>query len=165
MVTEVLVLSAGLAVMLVVHLVLLRRTLAPLRRLTAGRWGRSTRVAPGAGSPRSTRARPSWSRWPVRSTTMLDRLEDERRDSARRALVAQEDERLRIAREMHDQIGQTLTALTIQAERGAETDGPVDPRGARADRADRARRASRTCAGSGASCARRRSTTSGSATR
>ena len=53
---------------------------------------------------------------------MLDRLEDERRDSARRALAAQEDERLRIAREMHDGIGQTLTAIALQAERAAAMD-------------------------------------------
>ncbi len=123
-VTEVLVLSAGLAVMLVVHLLVLRRTLAPLRRLTHV-VGTLDARDPG--------------RLPVDARTvevnaladafngLLDRLDSEQRRSARRALVAQEDERLRIAREMHDQIGQSLTALTIQAERGAETDGPIDP--------------------------------------
>ena len=96
---------------------------------------------------------------------LLDRLDEEQRRSARRALVAQEDERLRIAREMHDQIGQSLTALTIQAERGAEADGTG--RSARCSSGSRRPRcrASRTCAGSGASCARRRSTISASATR
>jgi two-component system sensor histidine kinase UhpB len=42
---------------------------------------------------------------------MLDRLEAERRESARRALVAQEAERVRIARELHDEVGQALTAV------------------------------------------------------
>jgi two-component system sensor histidine kinase UhpB len=59
---------------------------------------------------------------------MLDRLESERRQSARLALAAQEDERQRIAREIHDQVGQTLTAVTIQAERAAQMDDPVDRR-------------------------------------
>jgi two-component system sensor histidine kinase UhpB len=53
---------------------------------------------------------------------MLDRLESARREAARTALAAQEAERLRVARELHDEIGQTLTAATIQAERAAEGD-------------------------------------------
>jgi two-component system sensor histidine kinase UhpB len=56
---------------------------------------------------------------------MLDRLEQERRDTGRRALAAQEEERLRIARDLHDGIGQRLTAVAMQAERVAD-----DPQGA-----------------------------------
>ena len=53
---------------------------------------------------------------------MLDRLERARREAARTALAAQEAERLRVARELHDEIGQTLTAITLQAERAADGD-------------------------------------------
>ncbi|HWK27978.1 MAG TPA: sensor histidine kinase, partial [Solirubrobacter sp.] len=123
-VTEVLILIAGLAVMLSVHLVVIRRTLAPLRLLThviehldARDPGRlpvvHARTAEVGALAEAFNA-------------LLDRLDDERRRSARRALVAQEDERLRIAREMHDQLGQSLTALTIQAERAAELNGGGD---------------------------------------
>ena len=47
---------------------------------------------------------------------MLDRLESERRESARQALLVQEAERRRIARELHDEVGQTLTGVMLQIE-------------------------------------------------
>ena len=59
---------------------------------------------------------------------MLDRLETERRESGRRALAAQEAERLRIARDLHDEVGQVLTGVLLQLD--ALTD--ADPTGQRA---------------------------------
>ncbi len=44
---------------------------------------------------------------------MLDRLEEERRQSARRAQAAQDAERRWLSLELHDQIGQELTALLL----------------------------------------------------
>ena len=44
---------------------------------------------------------------------MLARLEDERRDATGRVLAGQEAERLRIAQELHDQVGQELTAVLL----------------------------------------------------
>jgi two-component system, NarL family, sensor histidine kinase UhpB len=45
---------------------------------------------------------------------MLDRLESERQASGRRVLAAQEDERIGIARDLHDEVGQLLTAVLLQ---------------------------------------------------
>ncbi|HEY7706408.1 MAG TPA: sensor histidine kinase [Gaiellaceae bacterium] len=45
---------------------------------------------------------------------MLERLEEERRESSRRTLAALEGERRRIAQELHDEIGQRLTGLLLQ---------------------------------------------------
>ncbi|MGW1680140.1 sensor histidine kinase [Saccharopolyspora sp. NPDC002376] len=51
---------------------------------------------------------------------MLDRLEEERADSSARALSAQEAERHRIAQELHDEVGQTLTAVLLELKRVAD---------------------------------------------
>ena len=114
---EVLVLAVGLVLMLVVDLVLLRRVPAPLRRLVA-LMGSVEPDHPGrraefASSGREVDALAD------ALNSMLDRLEDERRESVRRALLAQESERARIARELHDEVGQTLTAVALRAERAA----------------------------------------------
>src|SRR5690606_32666167 len=52
--------------------------------------------------------------------TMLDRLEAERAASSARALSAQEAERGRIAQELHDEIGQALTAVLLELKRVAD---------------------------------------------
>jgi two-component system sensor histidine kinase UhpB len=103
--------------------VLLRRVLLPLNRLTElmtdvdpDRPGRRLRDLDSGDRDVAALA--------DAFNKMLDRLEGERRESARLALAAQEAERLRVARDLHDGIGQTLTAVTLQAERAAQ--GPVD---------------------------------------
>jgi two-component system, NarL family, sensor histidine kinase UhpB len=115
---ELLVLVLGLVLMLAVDLVLLHRTFAPLRRLAAvmgevdpGQPGRRAESPAGAGREVVALARAL--------NAMLDRLEGERRESRRRALAAQEGERTRVARELHDEVGQTLTAIALRAERAA----------------------------------------------
>ncbi len=115
---ELLILAIGLAVMLAVDFVLVRRAFGPLRRLASvmsavdpSRPGR--RAEASAGSGREVVALTE------ALNAMLDRLEDERRESTRRALAAQEGERSRIARELHDEVGQTLTAVALRAERAA----------------------------------------------
>jgi two-component system sensor histidine kinase UhpB len=45
---------------------------------------------------------------------MLDRLEEERRQSGRAVLRAQEQERSRIAQDLHDEVNQALTAILLR---------------------------------------------------
>ncbi len=115
---ELLALAVGLVLMLAVDLLLLHRTFAPLRRLTGvmgavdpGQPGRRAETPSGAGREVVALA--------GALNAMLDRLEGERRESSRRALAAQEGERTRVARELHDGIGQTLTAIALRAEMAA----------------------------------------------
>ena len=70
---------------------------------------------------------------------MLERLESERRDSTRRVLAAQESERLRIARELHDEVGQTLTAVLLQLGAHREARRPRAGQGAGGGSGDGAR--------------------------
>ena len=96
--------------------------------------------------------------------SMLDRLERARREAARTALAAQEAERLRVARELHDEIGQTLTAVMLQAERAAEED-PAQAAAALGRVAEAVHGAWTSCAESRASCVPRLLTTSAWSTR
>ena len=117
---QFLLLFVGFVVLVTMNLVLLRRVLAPLLRLTEV----MTTIdpdTPGTRLTRRTRAAPR-AALAHAFNGMLDRLESARREAARTALEAQEAERLRVAQELHDEIGQTLTAVTIQTERAAEGD-------------------------------------------
>jgi two-component system sensor histidine kinase UhpB len=116
---RVLVLAGGLVMMLAVNLVLMRRAFAPLTRLTT-LMERVDPLRPGERLPHP--ASPSEVTVLTGSfNAMLDRLEAERRDSARRALSEREAERRRLAAELHDELGQHLTAILLQIERMAET--------------------------------------------
>lgn len=112
---QAVVLVGGITAILLTNLLLLRRAFAPLIRLTA-LMRNVEPLEPGRRIPvygddeeivELTRA----------FNEMLDRLEAERRESARRSLEAQEGERRRVAQELHDEVGQTLTAIVLQLDR------------------------------------------------
>ncbi|MFI9012062.1 histidine kinase [Actinosynnema sp. NPDC053489] len=114
---EVLVVGAGLVAMLVIDAVLLRVGLAPLERL-ARAMADTDLLKP---HPRPAAQGRGHVQELIRAFNgMLDRLEAERGLSAARALSAQEAERSRIARELHDEVGQTLTAVLLDLKRVAD---------------------------------------------
>jgi two-component system sensor histidine kinase UhpB len=115
--TEALVLVAGLAAILVLNLLLVRRSLAPLERLTA-LMRRVDLLRPGQRLEITGPAE-------VRElgavfNEMLDRLERERQESGSYAFESQEAERKRVAQELHDELGQALTAVMLQLSRLAK---------------------------------------------
>jgi two-component system sensor histidine kinase UhpB len=108
--------------MLVVNLLLLRRALSPLREL-AGQMEKIDLRDQTRGLSGSETYGPALTAFVETFNAMVDRLAEERRAGARAALTAQERERLRIGRALHDEAGQTLTAIALEIERAAG-DGP-----------------------------------------
>ncbi|TXS44507.1 HAMP domain-containing sensor histidine kinase [Streptomyces sp. t39] len=114
---EALVIGVGLVVMLVANAVLLRIGLAPLARLTRAMTSADL-LRPGS---RAAVAGPGEVAELITTfNTMLERLEAERATSSALALSAQEAERQRIAQELHDEVGQTLTAVLLHLKRTAD---------------------------------------------
>jgi two-component system sensor histidine kinase UhpB len=112
---ELVLLLAGLIVMLLVDLLLLRHALTPLARL-AKLMATVDLVRPGQRARGFERSSSEVLALARSFNEMLERLEAERRETSGRVLAAEEAERLRIARELHDEVGQTLTAVALQAE-------------------------------------------------
>jgi two-component system sensor histidine kinase UhpB len=113
--TEVPVLLVGLALILAANAALVRASLAPLdaltdvmRRVGLLRRGGDRAIEAGNGDLGHL----------IRTfNEMLDRLEAENTASSALALAAQEGERQRISRELHDQIGQSLTVALLSLKR------------------------------------------------
>jgi two-component system sensor histidine kinase UhpB len=127
--TEIPVLLVGLAVVVGATALLLLSCLAPLDGLAAS----LRRVDPPHPCDRVHDPGAGDQHHLIESFNgMLDRLETERASSNASVLTVQENERQRIARELHDQIGQTLTVALLTLKRAVDA-APAEIRGDLAD--------------------------------
>lgn len=119
--TEALVVLAGLLAFLTANAVLLRHAFRPLQRLV-DRMHVVDLLRPGQRLPVDNDDEIGAV---VRAfNAMLDRLETERHESGRRLLDAQEAERMAVARDLHDEVGQLLTGVLLQLQTASDrTDG------------------------------------------
>jgi two-component system, NarL family, sensor histidine kinase UhpB len=115
--TEAIVVIIGLLVTIAANAFLLRRAFTPLGRL-AQRMEMVDLLRPGQRLP--VLRQDEVGRVVAAFNRMLDRLERERHESARRVLAAQEAERVGIARDLHDEVGQVLTGVLLQLNSIAE---------------------------------------------
>jgi two-component system sensor histidine kinase UhpB len=115
--TEAIVVLIGLLVTVAANAFFLRRAFAPLGRL-AQRMEMVDLLRPGQRLP--VLRHDEIGRVVAAFNRMLDRLESERQESGRRVLAAQEAERIAIARDLHDEVGQVLTGVLLQLNSIAE---------------------------------------------
>jgi two-component system sensor histidine kinase UhpB len=119
---EATILAGGLAAILVLNLFLIRRSLAAQGRLMSLMRDidllRPGQRLDATGPPEVREVGTVFNQ-------MLDRLEQERRESGGEALRAQERERKRVAQELHDEVGQMMTALMLELA-GLAASAPAD---------------------------------------
>lgn len=109
------VLGFSVALTVAINLFLLSRRIRPLERL-ADEMEQTSLSDPTRTVPDSVGGPEEVQRLEQSFRRMLDRLEAERHYSAHAALDAQESERARVARDLHDEVNQSLTGLVLRIE-------------------------------------------------
>src|SRR3954470_19063359 len=97
---------------------LLRKRLDPLDRLL-DTMDRVDLHSPGQRACAPENAPREIERLTADFNRMLERLEEERRDAGRAVIRAQEEERARIAQDLHDEVNQALTAILLRLQAAA----------------------------------------------
>lgn len=110
-----------------VNMILLRRRFAPLEDLI-GEMEKVDLSSPGSllpGSIDGVGETEEVERIELAFLRMMRRLEAERRRAGSAALAAQEEERARVARDLHDEVNQSLTGLLLRLE-AARSEAPPE---------------------------------------
>ena len=126
MATLVIVVLAVIAAALATRLLVLRRRQAPLERLIE-EMEKVDLNRPGAALPGSidgVAETEEVERLELAFMRMMRRLEAERRRAGSAALQAQEEERARVARDLHDEVNQSLTGLLLRLEAARDAAPP-----------------------------------------
>jgi two-component system sensor histidine kinase UhpB len=121
------VIGVAVALGLLANLVLLRARFTPLERLIED-MEKVDLSRPRANVPSSIDGRGETAeveRIELAFLRMLRRLEAERRRTSSAALRAQERERARVARDLHDEVNQALTAVLLRLEAARESAPPA----------------------------------------
>ncbi len=120
-----LVLGLAVSLSIVFNVLLIQRRFQPLEELV-DQMERADLSRPGANLSAGADPRhpEEVARLHHAFARMLERLEAERRRASSAALAAQEEERTRVARDLHDEVNQSLTGLLLRLEAAREKAPP-----------------------------------------
>ncbi len=120
---ELLILALAIVLTLCTNLWMLQRRFRPLERLI----DQIEAIDPAEPSPLELRRDDpveEIDRLASSFSGLLERIEEERRRSGQLAMRAQEEERRRLARDLHDEVNQALTAILLRLEALAQDTPP-----------------------------------------
>jgi two-component system sensor histidine kinase UhpB len=119
--------AVSIVLLLAVNMIVLRRRFSPLETLIA----RLEEIDPAQPTSQFVIPRTNVEeveRLAITFRRLLKRIEDERRRSGRLVLRAQEEERRRLARDLHDEVNQALTAILLRLQAlSEEAPDPLAP--------------------------------------
>jgi len=112
---QFLVLAMAIMLTLLVNILMLRRRFLPLERLIE-RVEAIDPSQPAAFEPPERNSVEEIDRLAISFRRLLQRIEEDQRRAGRLVLRAQEEERKRVARDLHDEVNQALTAILLRLE-------------------------------------------------
>ena len=122
---QFLILAMAVVLSLLVNILLLRRRFSPLERLVEEVEAIDPSRPADFGVPGvGTRPAEEIERLAASFRRLLERVEGERRRGGRLVLRAQEEERRRVARDLHDEVNQALTAILLRLEAVSQSAPP-----------------------------------------
>src|SRR5438552_14869220 len=117
-------LGLSIVLFLLVNMLMLRRRFSPLDRLIERVEAIDPADPAGFEAPEDHEAVEEIDRLAASFRRMLGRIDDERKRSGRLVVRAQEEERRRLARDLHDEVNQSLTAILLRLEAVSQTAPP-----------------------------------------
>lgn len=116
--TELILLMIAIAIVLSLNIFLLRRQFAPLQHLVTT-MEEIDLSQPGARADIPLKATEDIAELIMSFNAMIERLEAERLGKVQATVEAQESERARVARDLHDEANQALTAVILRLQAAA----------------------------------------------